>query len=148
MLAKHPQAPLPLVPCDPAPAAVSISDEDDFMALKSFPGASAPGPSSFWDTQFRLSVLCPSPDHAKHILRAFLGVVRYLCAGHVSSEIVPHLCGATLITCQKKGGGLCPIAVGKVLHCLTSKCVSRVVWTKALQNLTPLQVGVGVKAGC
>ena len=31
---------------------------------------------------------------------------------------------------------------------MTSKCVSRLVQADAFQTLTPLQVGVGVKAGC
>ena len=40
------------------------------------------------------------------------------------------------------------IAVGEVLHRLTSKCLSRCVQDEAFRSLTPLQVGVGVKAGC
>ena len=41
-----------------------------------------------------------------------------------------------------------PIAVGEVIQRLVSKCVSRAVRTTALDILTPLQLGVGVYAGC
>ena len=41
-----------------------------------------------------------------------------------------------------------PIAVGEVLRRLTSKSLSRAVQSDAFDVLTPLQVGVGVKAGC
>ena len=75
-------------------------------------------------------------------------MVKLLCAGDTPAEVVPYLCGTTLLACQKKGGGLRPIAVGEVLCRLSSKCLSRAVQSDAFRSLTPLQVGVGVKAGC
>ena len=62
--------------------------------------------------------------------------------------MVSHLCGATLFASKKKGGGLRPIAVGKVLCWLSSKCISQTVQGKAFKALTPLQVGVGIPVGC
>ena len=49
------------------------------------------------------------------------------------------------MSCLTKGGGLRPIAVGEVL---TSKCAARAVLPDTLQILSPLQVGVGLLAGC
>ena len=82
MLVKHPQAPFPLIPSDPVPTAVNISDEDVLRALKSFPAGSTPGLSSFRPTHFREAVLCPSPECVDRTLRALSGVVKHLCAGH------------------------------------------------------------------
>ena len=62
--------------------------------------------------------------------------------------VVLHLCGVTLLANREKDGGHCPIAVEEVLRRLTSKCLSRAVLADALQILTPLQLGVGVKVGC
>ena len=62
--------------------------------------------------------------------------------------IVPHLCGASLTALKKKSGGLRPIAVGKVLRRLTSKCILLSVSLQAVRVLSPLQVGVGVPVGC
>ena len=50
--------------------------------------------------------------------------------------------------CKKRSGDLRPIAVGEVLRRLTSKCVARAVRAEALGILSPLQVGVGIPAGC
>ena len=61
--------------------------------------------------------------------------------------VTPYLCGASLFPC-KKDGGLHPIAVGEVLRRLTSKCVAKAVQSEAIRVLAPLQVGVGVPAGC
>ena len=77
-----------------------------------------------------------------------MGVVNLLCAGRAPSCILPYLCGASLLACKKKGGGLHPIAVGEVLRHLTSKCVSRAVQAEAISALSPLQVGVGISVGC
>ena len=52
------------------------------------------------------------------------------CAGNVPHDVAPHLCGASLLACSKKGGGLRPIAVGKVL---TSKCTSQAIPSKAVE---------------
>lgn len=87
-------------------------------------------------------------DRAASALKSIWGVVSLLSAGLAPIVVVPHLCGATLLALEKKGGGFRPIAVGEVLRRLTSKCVSRLVQSDAFQVLTPLQLGVGVKLGC
>jgi len=53
-----------------------------------------------------------------------------------------------LLASKKKGGGRRPIAVGEVLRRLTFKCLSRFAQEEAFNFLTPLQLGVGVRAGC
>ena len=116
--------------------------------MSSFPGDSAPGPSGLRANHLKEALRCPSPDCAVHATCALTGVVKLLCGGRAPHDVIPHLCGASLLPCNKKGGGLRPIAVGEVLRRLTSKCISRSVQSEALQVLTPLQVGVGVKGGC
>ena len=148
MLTKHPQAPTPTIPTGPVPPPADISDADVLRALKSFPSGSAPGPSSCRANYLREAILCPSPDRAGHALRALCGVVKLLCAGEGNPEVAPYLCEATLLTIQKKGGGLHPIAVGETLRRLTSKCLSWAVKKGAYRTLTPLHLGVGVKCGC
>ena len=71
-----------------------------------------------------------------------------LVASLVPSEVIPDLCGATLLSMRKKSGGIRPIAVGEVLRCLTSKCILRAISREASDILCPLQVGVGVPLGC
>ena len=113
MLAKHPRAPPPITSPAPAPAPDDISEAEVLRALRSFPSGSAPGPSCCRANHLKEAVLCPSPDRASHALRALSRVVNLLSAGGAPPEVVPHLCGASLIACRKKGGGLRPIAVGR-----------------------------------
>ena len=47
----------------------------------------------------------------------------------------------------KNGGGVRPIAVGEVLRRLTSKLASSAVRHTAVEHLSHLQVGVGIKNG-
>ena len=47
----------------------------------------------------------------------------------------------------KNGGGVRLIAVGEVLRRLTSKLASSAVRHTAVEHLSPLQVGVGIKNG-
>ena len=61
---------------------------------------------------------------------------------------MPHLCGAFLFACKKRGDSLRPIAVGEVRRWLTSKCVSRAVQADAVRILSPLQGGVRIPVGC
>ena len=115
--------------------------------MRSFPRDSSPGPSLLRANHLKEAILCPSPDSGNKALQAITGTVNHLCAGCIHPEVVPHLCGAILLASHKKGGGHRPIAVGEVLRRLVSKCLTRVVLIDALQVLTPLQVGVGVRWG-
>ena len=148
MLAKHPSGSLPPTPSSPPPPPPNIEAGEIIRALRSFPGDSAPGPSLLRASHIKEAVFCPSPLLGDKVLQAITITVNHLSAGLAPSIVVPHLCGATLLANKKRGGGHRPIAVGEVLRRLTSKCLSRAVQTDVHHVLTPLQLGVGVKAGC
>ena len=148
MQAKHPQSSPPSIPLSQPQSPIELVDTQVIQALRSFPNGSAPGPSNLRANHLKEAVSCPSPGKAARATQALTRVVSLLCDGRAPSQIVPHLCGATLLPIQKKGCGLRPIAVGEVLRRLTSKCLSKCVKDEAFQTLTPLQVGVGVKVGC
>ena len=93
-------------------------------------------------------MLCPSPTSSGFVLSALVGTINLLCSGRVPNVVTPFVCGATLLPCQKKDGGLHPIAIGEVIRRLTSKCVARAIQADAVRILSPLQVGVGIPAGC
>ena len=148
MTEKHPSAAPPLMPPDPVPPSVTVTDSDVIKALRSFPTGTAPGPSGLRATHLKEAVLCPSPDRANYALSNLTKFINQLCAGQDSPSITPHLCGASLFPCKKKCDGLQPIAVGKVLCHFTSKCVSQAVQAEVSRVLPPLQLGVGVSVGC
>ena len=127
MLTKHPQSPISSIPSSTPPSPITINEAVFAKALRSFPGDSAPDPSLFRANHFKEAVFCPSPDCGNRALRAVMMTVNHLCAGRAPPpppEVIPHLCGATLLACLKKDGCNRPIAVGEVLRRLTSKCLS------------------------
>ena len=148
MLVKHPQAPPPSVPPDPALPSATLSEAVILKGVKSFPNASAPGPSALRPSHLREAVRCPSPDRANLVLSALTNFTNLLAAGRTPPPVLPHLCGASLLSCPKAKGGHRPIAVGEVLNRLTSKCLAIVSRSLASTSLTPLQLGVGVRGGC
>ena len=127
---------------------VEVAEANVIEALRYFPTGTAPGPSGLRANHLKEAVFCPSPDRANYALLSLTKLINLLCAGLTPPAVTPHLCGAFLFPCKKKDGGLHPIAVGEVLRRLTSKCVAKAVQSEALRVLAPLQVGVGVPAGC
>ena len=117
--------------------------------LKSFPLGSAPGPTALRANQLKEAVFCPTPSRASSALESISKIVNLLCSGQGQAppDLIPHLCGATLLASQKKDGSHHPIAVGEVLRRLVSKCLARTVHLEAANILAPLQVGVYIPAG-
>ena len=145
MLSKHPQSGPPPIPVDPVPPPVQVVCADIVRALRSFLSGTAPGPSCLRANHVKEAVFSSSPDHANFALQGLVRVVNLLCAGRAPPCILPYLCGATLLACRKRSGGLCPIAIGEVLRRLTTQCVSRAVQVDAIGVLLPLQVGLGYR---
>jgi len=145
---KHPQANPPALPFGPVSSPTPIEMGVLVRAMKSFPSSSAPGPSGLRPTHLREAALCQCFSARNRACLALLAFVRMLASGRAPPNITPLLCGASLLACQKKGGGLRPIAVGEVLRRLTSKCLAFTVNPAAAQLLAPVQVGVGVRGGC
>ena len=126
MLVKHPQSPPPSHPL--TPPLISLSYRCVSRALRSFPSDSALGPSLLRANHLREATRCPTASCGTRTLRAITATVNLLAAGEAPPEIASYLCGATLLAVKKS--------------------FSRAVQSDAFVVLTPLQVGVGVKAGC
>ena len=148
MLSKHPQVPLPVLPPAPVPFPARLPESAILKGVKSFPSGSAPGSSGLRPSHLQEAVGCPSPDHANSALSSLFSFINFLAASLSPPPVLPHLCGAIFLACQKKSGGLRPIAVGEVLRRLTSKCLARAIRHSVLSSLSPLQLGMCVKGGC
>ena len=117
-------------------------------AIKSFPAGTAPGPSGLRASHLKEALFCSFPRASSQFVSTISRLVSMLSSGRVPSTIIPHLCGASLIALKKKSGGLRPIAVGRVLRRLTSKCLLLPVMAEANSILFLHQVGVNVRFGC
>lgn len=114
----------------------------------SFPGSTSPGPSGLQANHLKEVLKLPSSSSTASFLSILTRFINLLVAGKTPPPIIPHLCGATLLAIRKKNGDLRPIAIGEVLHRLISKCLARMSRSAASHILSPLQLGVGVHAGC
>eukprot|EP00438_Fugacium_kawagutii_P017492 Skav211850 [mRNA] locus=scaffold1622:6900:9179:+ [translate_table: standard] len=113
-------------------------------ALRSFPSATAPGPSSL-RAQHLLEACWPGGRDS--LLVQLAGVICLLASGLACDTAAPLLAGANLVAIPKQQGGVRPIAIGEVLRRLTGKCLMELVRQDARQMLFPAQVGVSVPAG-
>jgi hypothetical protein len=93
------------------------------------------------------AVSCPSPNRSQDCLSALSSLCSLLASGLAPADVIPHLCGASLLASKKKDGGTRPIAIGEVLRRLVSKCLSFLVLPQVVKSLLPLQVGVGTRGG-
>jgi len=129
------------------PVACSVDDtfivdfeaEEVTRAIKSFPPGSSGGPSGLRASH----LVCP--DSSIH--NRLVGALAKFASLFASGRLPPHcrvLCQARLIALPKKPSGVRPIAVGETLRRIAAKCLVARFQPEAVENLTPLQLGVGV----
>ena len=131
---------------EPPPTPAQISDTIVLKCLKSFLLGFTPGPTGLRANHLKEAVLCPTLSRASSAPKPISKIVNLLFSGQAPSDLMPHLCCATLLASQKKDGGQCPIAVGEVQSWLVSKCLTRTFHHEA-NILTPFQVGVSIPVG-
>ena len=148
MIGKHPQTEVPQLPTGPVPPPLLLRPQMVARCISTFPNGTAPGPSCLRASHLKEAVECPSADIGQRALQALCDFLQLLINGQTPAKVIPILCGATLIACKKKDGGVRPIAVGEVIRRLASKCVMAGVARDAANLLAPLQVGVGTPLGC
>ena len=145
MKAKHPTAENPptLKPQNDTPQ-MSFSQAQVNRAIRSFHKGSAPGHSGLRAEHLKVTVRSSPPDRTDKATEAITNIVNIMVAGKVPVKVAPFLCGARLYAAKKKDGGIRPIAVSNILHCLTSKVMSIAISERAVTTLSPHQLGVGV----
>ena len=118
---------------------VDFEAEEVTRAIKSFPPGSSGGPSGLRASH----LVCP--DSSIH--NRLVGALAKFASLFASGRLPPHcrvLCQARLIALPKKPSGVRPIAVGETLRRIAAKCLVARFQPEAVENLTPLQLGVGV----
>ena len=117
-------------------------------ALKSFRASSSGGVDGLRPGHMR-ALVSPTTAEAGSRLKASL---TRLCNTIIRGDLPGHardlLFAANLTALRKKDGGLRPIAVGNVFRRLASKAACHPVTRTIAPDLSPIQLGVGVKGGC
>lgn len=147
--AKHPPAPhdrsttLPDVH-DSFYYPLQVSDEDVLKCLKTFPAGSSGGPDGLTPQHLK-DIVCGTFD--PELMSTLTDFINIILTGDIPSAVRRIFFGGRLIALQKKGGGIRPIAVGYTLRRLAAKCANMFVIQRRSQELSPVQVGVGVAGG-
>ena len=149
LLGKHPQGPIPVPPAIVATENNIIPQDFDLLSvLRSFPKASACGPSGL-RIQHLLDaseVHLPTP-----ICPSLREVVCLLASRRAPVEVAKFLAGGSLVALIKDipncPHDIRPIAVGEALRRLTSKCLCILTKAKAAEYFEGYQTGVACPGG-
>ena len=123
LLKHHPTSPCPDSNDFPSALSVTIDKSMVLTCLKGFPKGTSPGASKLRDQHLLDAVSGPA---AKECLRFLTCFMNFLLSGKGPTCLALWLCG-NQTALLKKGGGVRPIAVGEVLHCLASRLCCLVV---------------------
>ncbi len=110
MLNKHPQAPPPTLPPGPLSSPTLLPESIILRSVKSFPNASAAGPSGLRPSHLREAILCPSPDRAGQILSSLSRFVNLLASGCAPTSVLP---GPPYLLAGRKVEATAPSPSGK-----------------------------------
>ena len=80
-------------------------------------------------------------------LNTLTAFVNWLLAGKFPDDIAVYFAGAPLLACNKKGGGIRPLAIRGAIRRLDSKCACNALKDRFESYLSPIQLGVGVRGG-
>ena len=144
----HPQTSPPTSPPLPVPPPVVFSTKTVLKAIRSFPAASAGGPSGLKAAHLKEAISCTSPTSADKALSSLTELANLFVSGRAPREAYNGLCSANLFAAKKKSGGIRPIAVGEVFRRMVAKCSSMMLRSTVTSTLAPLQLGVATQGGC
>ena len=145
----HPHVPPPDLQSLPAsvPDPLGPMDDEEWAkltteAVRSFPRASAPGPSGLRPCHLADSLRRPGRSGA--LIKSLVALCRLWVEGKVPQTHAASWCAATLAALRKKDGGVRPIAVGDTFRRLVGKALLGSARAKAeVAKLRPVQLGVG-----
>ena len=147
--AKHPpRHPDSNFPNQDPPLLTPLFEKEVLKAIRSFPCGSAGGPDGLRPQHLKDLTSESAERGGRELLQALSSFITHILEGRTFPVVQPFFFGATLIALRKKGGGVCPIAVGQTLHCLLAKCAGFHAVTSVGEILAPKQLGYGIPLGC
>jgi Reverse transcriptase (RNA-dependent DNA polymerase) len=126
--------------------ALQVTEANVLEAIRTFPAGSAGGPDGF--KPGHITDLLKHRESALALTKALTDFTNLLLRGGCPLELRPTLFGGNLIALNKNSGGLRPITIGYVWRRIVAKCANKFAISKLSTYFAPLQVGIGVPAGC
>jgi hypothetical protein len=124
----------------------SFSADVDMVrrAIMSFPSGSGSGNEGFLSQHLKDLIGPVSQEGVMALLNALTSLVNLILEGRTPPLIRPILFGAKLTALTKEKGDVRPIAVGRTIRSLASKCACQHALTSIPNILAPHQLGFGV----
>lgn len=127
----------------------SFSADVDMVrrAIMSFPSGSGSGNEGFLSQHLKDLIGPVSQEGVMALLNALTSLVNLILEGRTPPLIRPILFGAKLTALIKEKGDVRPIAVGRTIRSLASKCACQHALTYIPNILAPHELGFGVPGG-
>ena len=143
----NPQSIIPLCPTSSDASHITLSEEDILQSIMSFPNGSAVRPDGLRPQHLKDLISTSAGAGGPVLLRALTDLVNIIVKGDTPFSISPFF-GASLITLEKKGGGVRPIAIDCTLCHLAAKSIGSQLKSRMGDLLAPRQLGYGTPHGC
>jgi len=148
---KHPPSPpdleFPEQP-DDSSEVLSVSCAVVARAIRSFKAGSAGGLDRLRPQHFKELISNSMGEAGVRFLKSLTSLVNYMLCGKFPPVFHPFLFGASLVTLQKPGGGLHPIAVGSVFRRLVAKTACLCLGNELGLFFRTVQLGFRTSGGC
>ena len=141
----HPQSVFP--PQENTTQPLEVSSSDILASIQPFPAGSARGPDGLRPQHLKDLITSCFGLGANLLLQSMTDFVNFALRGDIPEHARLYFFGASLISLNKKSGGVRPIAVGGTLRRLVAKCASRAVRDEMGALLAPVQLGYGTPMG-
>ena len=126
---------------------LTATKEEIVRAITTMPAGGAPGIDGLRPSHLKQLVGPSAGDARDRASGALEDFVAVCLSGDIPPNIRPYFFGAALCALRKKDGGLRPIAIGLVLRRLVSRICCITIRERAVQLLSPIQLGIGVSGG-
>ena len=148
LLNRHPSSPCPDTDVMSSDPALTVDESMVLSCLRAFPKGTSPGASKLRAQHLLDAIAGSTAPASRDCLLSLTSLMNYLISGKAPSCLAPWVCGAPLTALVKKGGGVCPIAVGEVIRRLASRLCCLAVRPSLPSVFLPYgQVGVGISGG-
>ena len=143
----HPNSTLPPPPDGDSIPAVSVTEREVVAAICSFPNGSVGEPDSL-HPQHLQDLTSPTAGRSGDVLlQTLTSFTNLIPKGDTPHFARSYFFGASLITLDKKDGGVHLLAVGCTLCRLAAKCGGASIVDAMRDLLVPLQLGYGAPSG-
>ena len=149
---KHPAAPTdftaPTNPDQIESSQLSVDEDTVLSSVKSMRPGSSGGLDGIRPVMIQQMLSKDTAENGLRLLSSLTKLVNHMLSTQLPNYVSSSVFGASLCPFSKEGGGVRPIAVGSIFRRLPCRIAAHYASNKLASELSPKQLGVGIKGGC